>query len=68
MNGIERKEWIYNNRINIVYFVNLTIGISIVSSIYKSPYYMECYWVVSLRPCITVKINGGNQKKEKKRK
>lgn len=29
---------------------------------------MECYWVVSLRPCITVKINGGNQKKEKKKK
>lgn len=48
MNGNERKEWIYNNRINIVHFVNLTIGISIVSSIYKSPYYMECYWAFPL--------------------
>lgn len=60
MNGIERKEWIYNNRINIVYFVNLIIGISIVLFIYKSLYYMECYWVVFFRFCIIVKINGGN--------
>lgn len=48
MNSNERKEWIYNNRINIVHFVDLTIGISIVSSIYKSPYYMECYWAFPL--------------------
>lgn len=48
MNSNKRKEWIYNNRINIVYFVNLIIGISIVLFIYKSLYYMECYWVFFL--------------------